>query len=138
MRAVVIESRPEVVAELKDVFAEFGIEVVLWSQKGSSWSQAFREARPDFVFIDYLVSGRSGLKCLEMAVEITNTPFYFFMHSFRGLRANALEEKAVTAGADVVMSKPIVKERLRAAITRLLRLKEISAQRKTMLVLRES
>jgi DNA-binding response OmpR family regulator len=136
MRAVVIESRPEVVAELKSVFLEFKIDLAFWSDKGSNWTKEFRAARPDIVFIDYLVNGRDGLKCLEMAIEMTNAPFYVFMHSFRGLRANDLEEKAFAIGADIVLQKPLVRARLKTAISRLIRLRE-GNQRKMTLVMKE-
>ncbi len=136
MKAVVIETRPEVLAELKSILSEFKIDVVMWTDKGSSWANDFKAARPDFVFIDYMVSGRDGLKCLEMAIEMTNSPSYFFMHPFRGLRANDLEEKAFLIGADVVIQKPLNKNRLRTSITRLIRNNE-SNSRKTTLVLRE-
>jgi len=137
MRAAIIESRPEIHNELKAILRELHIDVVMWSDKGSGWSQEFQVARPDIVFIDFLVSGRDGLRCLEMAIEMGNAPFFIFMHSFRGLRANELEERAFSLGADVVIQKPIAPERLRAAISRYLRQREENSLRKVKLVLRE-
>jgi AmiR/NasT family two-component response regulator len=137
VRAVILESRPEVVAELKEALTEFHIEVVQWSTKGSNWMTDFQKHRPDVVFIDHLLPIRDGLQCLEKAIGITNQPFYFFLHSYRGLRASGLEEKAFVLGADAIIQKPIVRSRLRGALQRMIRLRDQNTQRKMKLVFRD-
>ncbi len=134
---MILESRPDVHNELKAILEDFKIDVAYWSEKGTGWNQNYQNARPDIVFIDYLLSGRSGLECLEKAVEISNSPFFVFMHNFRGLRANELEEQAFTAGADAVIQKPLAKERLRSTLKRFVRQREDHSQRKLKLVIKD-
>ncbi len=136
MRAIILETRPEVVGELKEVFVEFKIQVVQWSPKGSGWMVDFQKNRPDVVFIDYLLPGRDGLSCLEKAIELTNQPYYFFMHSYRGTKASLLEGKAFILGADAVVQKPLSRSRLRASLQRMIRSRE-GSNRRTRLVIRE-
>lgn len=100
--------RDRLVAMLKDAWPD--LDVVGVARNGIEAAELWREHRPDVVFLDIRMPGKSGL---EVAAEIGDAAHLVFITAYDEYAVKAFENGA----ADYLM-KPVETERLALAVAR--------------------
>ncbi len=113
LRVVVVDDEPMARAALRELLAADGeVEIVRECSNGDEALEALRSLRPDMVFMDVQMPGRSGFEVLESLSE-EERPTVVFTTAFDQYALNAFDLHAVD-----YLLKPFDDERFRLALSR--------------------
>ena len=115
---LIVDDSPVIRTSLKSYFSEFNFEIITCSDGLEGIKKAV-ENTPDLIFLDILMPNLDGLKMLQVIKVIDNVKqIPVIVISGNASRTNVIS--AIEAGADSVISKPIVRENLFKKIDELL------------------
>ena len=113
MRVVIADDEPLARALLRALLEEGGVEIVAEAQDGAEAVAMVERFRPDAVFLDVDMPGRSGMEAAREVQVFFDTPIVFLTaHPPHAIDAFEL------GAADYIL-KPLQRERLRKALDRL-------------------
>lgn len=113
VRVVVVDDEPLARAALRKLLSSDGeVELVRECSNGDEALEALRSLRPDVVFLDVQMPGRSGFEVLESLSE-EERPAVVFTTAYDRYALNAFDLHAVD-----YLLKPFDDERFRLALTR--------------------
>jgi two-component system, LytTR family, response regulator len=123
MRVLLVDDEQLALDRLCALFADIdGVEIVGQARDGESALVAIGELRPDLVILDIQMPGHSGLRTAS-EIEGEHRPEIVFITAHEQYAADAFDVDA----ADYLL-KPVRFDRLRQAVNRARRRREISAQ----------
>lgn len=117
--AMLLDYTSENATIIRDLLANFKIELVEWKTEGVGWVADWQRVKPDFFFVDLQLPKRDGLFVVEKLRQMDPQVVICFMHSYVGMHANHIELRAMALGAAMVIQKPIVEKRFEVGIRRL-------------------
>jgi DNA-binding LytR/AlgR family response regulator len=125
MRALLVDDEQLALDRLCVLFADIdGVEIIGQARDGDSALAAIRELKPDLVILDIQMPGRSGLRTAS-EIEKEHRPEIVFITAHEQYAPDAFDVDA----ADYLL-KPVRFDRLRQAVNRARRRREIAEQAK--------
>lgn len=112
LRIVVAEDEPEVLADLEEMLADIGHEVVAGVQDGAALVAACSELSPDLVLTDIKMPDMDGLEAAEQIRAIRPTPFVIAS----AFHDQEFIDRALKQHVLAYLIKPISEETLKASI----------------------
>jgi two-component system, LytTR family, response regulator len=137
LRVLVVDDEPLARQRIVDMLAPYGesIDVIGEIDNGADAVAAIRELRPDLVFLDVQMPGKTGLEVVR-AVGVDDMPLTIFVTAYDRHALEAFEVAAVD-----YLVKPFDDERFEQALARarrLIELKEVDRLRARLLTILQS
>lgn len=96
--------------------AERRIDVVEWTRVGDGWDQRWKAKRPYINIIDIVLPKRDGIQCIRRLKAFDRNCKVIVLTAFEGKWGAHWIAKAMEAGADGFVPKPLKKERFLASV----------------------
>lgn len=115
IRTILVDDEPPALDELAYLLSKFDdVQVVGTASTGQEAVRVILESKPDLVFLDIQMPGKSGFQVLEDIVQMKHPPLVVFATAYDNYAIQAFEENAVD-----YLLKPISASRLQKSVERI-------------------
>ena len=128
-RILVVDDNPDLAKLMRELLSSVGYEVLPLPDAGAALMEIKRRL-PDLIISDVIMPGMSGYElCRQLKEDPLTRLIPFVLMTGLGDRSDKL--RALEAGADDLISKPVYSEELFARVKSLLKLKEFTDELET-------